>query len=148
MLFHRSEYAKVPLEPFGIVILNEILNHSNQAGPVGEAFSVIPLSFQDAPESFHRPVINAFGNPGHTLSHTSFCQHMVESAIGILVTPVTVKQRVRIWICVNRCPECIKDQGIIIRIPDYVTDNPLSQLPHLDQKKTVYPVVSSRIILT
>ena len=24
----------------------------------------------------------------------------------------------------------------------------LSQLPHLDQKKTVYPVVSSRIILT
>ena len=90
MLFHRSEYAKVPLEPFGIVILNEILNHSNQAGPVGEAFSVIPLSFQDAPESFHWSVINAFGNPGHTLSHTSFGQHMVESAIGILVTPVTV----------------------------------------------------------
>jgi len=24
----------------------------------------------------------------------------------------------------------------------------VSQLPHLDQKKTVYPVVSSRIILT
>ena len=90
MLFHRSEYAKVPLEPFGIVILNEILNHSNQAGPVGEAFSIIPLSFQDAPESFHWPVINAFGNSGHTLSHAGFGQHTVECAVGVLKSSVTV----------------------------------------------------------
>ena len=69
MLFHRSEYTKVPLEPFGIVVLNEILNHSNQAGHVGEAFSVIPFPLQNSPESFHWSVINAFGYSGHTLGN-------------------------------------------------------------------------------
>ena len=124
MLFHRSEYAKVPLEPFGIVVLNKILNHSNQAGPVGEAFSVIPLSFQDAPESFHWSVINAFGNSGHALGHTGFGQHTVEYAVGVLKSSVTVAQRVCIGICFNRCPKCIKYQWIVVGIPNHVADNP------------------------
>ena len=124
MLFHRSKHAEVPLEPFGIVVPNKIFNHSDQACSVGEVFSIIPFSLQDSPESLHRPVINASGNSGHTLSHTGFGQHTVESSIGILVTPVTMKQRMRIWICGNCCLECIKDQWIIIRIPDYITDNP------------------------
>ena len=43
MLFHESEYAKATLEPFGVVVLNEILNHGNQACPVGKSYSIVPL---------------------------------------------------------------------------------------------------------
>ena len=108
MFFHGSKYTKITLEPFGVVVLNEILNHSNQAGPVREAYSVIPLAFQNSPESFHRSVINALCDPGHTLDHSGFGQHMVECAARVLESSVTVAQRVCIRVCGNRCPKCIK----------------------------------------
>ena len=90
MLFHGSKYTKVTLEPFGVVVTNEIFNHSNQAGPVSEAFPVILFSLQNTPESFHRTVINAFGNSGHALCYTSFGQHTVERAARVLESSVTV----------------------------------------------------------
>ena len=90
MLFHRSEYAKVPLEPFGVVILNKIFNHGDQACSIGETLPVIPFSLQNSPESFHRSVINAFDDPGHTLGHTGFGQYTVECAVGVLKSSVTV----------------------------------------------------------
>ena len=123
MLFHGSEYTKVPLEPLSVVVLNKILNHSDQTGSVSESFPVIPFSFQDAPESFHRSVINAFGDSGHTLGHASFGQHMVECSVRILETSVTVTQRVSIRICSHCCPECVKHQRIVIGIPNHIADN-------------------------
>ena len=123
MLFHRGEYTKVPLEPFSVVILNEILNHRYQAGSVSETYSVISFSLQDTPESFHWTVVNAFGNPGHTLGHASFSQHMVECSVRILETSVAVAQRMRIRVRGNCCPECVKHQRIVIGIPDHIADN-------------------------
>ena len=90
MLFHWSEYTKVPLEPFGVVILNEILNHGYQAYPVSESYSIVAFAFQDSPESLHWTVINALGDPGHTLCHTSIGQHMVEWAACVLESSVAV----------------------------------------------------------
>ena len=49
MLFHRGVHTKVSLEPFGVVVVDEILNHSNQAGFIGESYSVISFTLQDAP---------------------------------------------------------------------------------------------------
>ena len=123
MLFHRSKYTKVPLEPFGVVVLNEILNHSNQAGPDSKALPVIPFPLQDAPETLHRSVINALGDSGHTLGHAGFGQHMVECAISILESSVTVAQRVSIRVCSDCFPECVKHQWIVIGIPDHIADN-------------------------
>ncbi len=123
MLFHGSKYTRVPLESFSAVVLNEILNHRYQTGSVGEAFSVIPLPLQDTPESFHRTVLNTPGNPGHTLSHSGFGQHMVKCAVSILESSVAVAQRVRIRIGGKRCAECIKHQRIVAAIPDHIADN-------------------------
>ena len=123
MFFHRSEYAEIPLEPFGVVVLNKIFNHSNQTGSVSEAFSVIPFPLQNSPESFHRTVVNAFGNPGHTLGHACFGQHMVEWTTCILESSVAVAQRTRIRVCGNRCAKCVKHQWIVIGISDHITDN-------------------------
>ena len=124
MLFHRSEYTKVPLEPFGVVVLNEFINHGNKTDFVREAFSVIPFSLQDTPESLHWAIINAFGNPGHTLGHASFSQHMVEWTACILESSVAVAQRMRVRVCGNRCPEGIKYQWIVVGIPDHIADDP------------------------
>jgi len=123
MLFHGSEYTKVPLEPFGVVVLNEIFNHDNQTGFVSKAYSVISFSLQDTPESFHWTVVNAFGNPGHTLGHAGFSQHMVECSVRILETSVAVAQWMRVRVCGNCCPECVKHQRIVIGISDHIADN-------------------------
>ena len=123
MLFHRSEYAEIPLEPFGVVVLNEFINHGNKTDFVREAFSVIPFSLQDTPESLHWAIINAFGNPGHTLGHASFSQHMVEWTACILESSVAVAQWMCVRVCGNRCPECVKHQRIVIGIPDHIADN-------------------------
>ena len=101
MFFHRSEYAKVPLEPFGIVVLNKVFNHGNQACSIGETFPVISFSFQNSPESFHGPVINTLGNSGHALGHSGFGQHAVERTVGVLVSSITVKQRMCISLGCN-----------------------------------------------
>ena len=124
MLFHRSEYTEVPLEPFGVVVLNEILNHGYQTGSVGKAYSVISFSLQDSPETFHRPVINALGNSGHTLGHASFGQHAVECAVSVLESSVAVAQRACIRVCGNCCPKCVKHQRIVIGITNHIADNP------------------------
>ena len=124
MLFHGSKYAKVPLKSFGVVVMNEIFNHIDQAHSVGKAYPVIPFSLEDAPESFHWSVINAFGDSGHTLGHSCFCQHAVKCAVSVLEASVTVAQRVCIRIRGNRCPECVKHQRIVISIPDHIADNP------------------------
>ena len=90
MLFHRSEYAEISLEPFGIVVLYEFINHDDKTDFVREAFSVIPFSLQDSPESFHWTVINTLGNPGHALDHAGLGQHTVERAVRVLETSVAV----------------------------------------------------------
>ena len=124
MLFHRSKYTKVPLEPLGVVVTNEFFNHGDQAYSIGEAFSVVPFPFQNSPESLHWTVINTLGDPGHALDHAGLGQHTVERAVRVLETSVAVAQ----WMCIrfsnNRCPKSIKYQRIVIGVPDHIADNP------------------------
>ena len=124
MFFHRGTYAEIPLKPFSVVVLNEILNHGDQAGSVSKAHSVILFSFQDSPKPFHWPVINTFGYSGHALGHSGFGQHTVECTVSVLEASVTMAQRVCIRIRGNRCPECVKHQWIVVNIPDRIADNP------------------------
>ena len=48
---------------------------------------------------------------------------MVECAISILESSVTVAQRVSIRVCSDCFPECVKHQWIVIGIPDHIADN-------------------------
>ena len=56
---------------------------SRQASRVGEASAIIAFTLQDTPETFHRPVVDAFADPGHTLLHLRRLQLVVENAVGI-----------------------------------------------------------------
>ena len=110
MFFHRCENTKVSLEPFGIVVLNKVFNHGNQACSIGETFPVIPFSFQNSPESFHGPVINTLGNSGHALGHSGFGQHAVERTVGVLVSLIeSVLKQFRIIL-----PVLIDDVRILV----------------------------------
>jgi len=146
MLFHRSEYAEIPLEPFGVVVLNEVFNHVDQACSIGESYPVIPFSLQNTPESFHWSIINAFGNSGHALSHPGFCQHMVERSTCVLESSVAVTQRMRIRIRSYRCPECVKHQRIVVGIPNHITDNP-SVIQIQDGTEIYFLYLNANVIL-
>ena len=93
MLLHRCEDAKVALYTVVVVVTDVILNHFDKLFLAGKAFAVIAFPFENAPEPFHRPIVNALSYAGHALLHTGFHQFVMEGAIGVLKTPVAMEQR-------------------------------------------------------
>lgn len=54
----------------------------------------------------------------YTLRHTSIQQFLVKGSAGVLVSTITVEQRVRIWIFLN---DLVKDQFIVISVTNTAT---------------------------
>ena len=54
-----------------VVIVNVSFNRRNEGFPVCKCVPVVTFSFEDAPEAFHRAVVNAVSHTRHTLRHTS-----------------------------------------------------------------------------
>ena len=98
VLLHRRQYAQVTLHTAVVVISDVILNHGNKLIAAREASSVVPLPFEDAPKSFHWSIDEALGNSGHTLLHLCCFQFVVKGTVGILETPITVEQGMRVGI--------------------------------------------------
>ena len=65
MLLHWRQNAQIALYPAVVVVSDVILNHGNKLLAAGEASAVVPLTLEDAPEAFHRPVVNALAHSGH-----------------------------------------------------------------------------------
>ena len=59
MFFHWRQHAQVTLYSSGVVITDVALNHLHEFRFAGEALAVIAFPLQNAPESFHRPIVNA-----------------------------------------------------------------------------------------
>ena len=91
MLFHRREDAEIALNAPVVVVTDVILNHINQFFLGGITFAVIAFPFQDAPEAFHRAVVDALSNAGHALYHTCLLQLVVKDPVGVLKSSVTMK---------------------------------------------------------
>ena len=91
MFFYRRQYAQVTLDSSGVVITDVALNHLHEFLFAGEALAVIAFPLQDAPESLHRPIVNAVGHTGHTLRHSGLLKFMVECPAGVLKAPVTME---------------------------------------------------------
>ena len=92
MLLHGREDAQISLYTMVVVVTNIILNHIDQLFLGGKTLTVVAFSFQDTPESLHRPIVDAFGYTGHTLRHTGILQLLVERTVCVLIAPVAVKQ--------------------------------------------------------
>ena len=76
----------------GVVITDVAPNHLHEFLFAGEALAVIAFPLQNAPESFHRPIVNAVGYTGHTLCHSSLYEFVVERSACVLEASITVEQ--------------------------------------------------------
>ena len=54
---------------FVVVVFDVVGDHVDDIFTAGESTLVIALSFEYSPKSFHRAIVNAFPDSGHTLSH-------------------------------------------------------------------------------
>ena len=84
--------AQAALEAVEIVVGNILPDHPAQLLLAGEFPSIIALPLEDAPEALHRPVVNTFAHPGHTLCHPGCGQLVVEHPGRILKASVAVEQ--------------------------------------------------------
>ena len=118
MLFHRCQSAKVTLETFRVVVMDITANHFHQFSTIRETLSIITLSLQDAPKSFHRAIVNAAANTRHTLYHASIDQPLVEVSVGILKSTVTVEDRMRIRISLDCLCKSVEHKFVVVCIPN------------------------------
>ena len=91
VLLHRCQNAQIALYAAVVVVNDVVLNHGNKFLTACESFAVIPFPLENAPESFHRAIVDTFGYSGHALLHLRFLQLIVENSVGILKTSVTVE---------------------------------------------------------
>ena len=57
----------------------------------------------------------------YTLRHTSIQQFLVKGSAGVLVSTITVEQRVRIWIFLNDLVKDVEDQFVVISVTNTAT---------------------------
>lgn len=120
MLFHWRQDAQIALHPSGIVVTDIVFNHLDEIPLAGEPSAVIALPLQDPPEALHRAVINAVGNTGHTLRHSSLYKFVVEGTVGILKSSVTVKQGMCVRIGLNRLVKGFENQRIVVALTEHI----------------------------
>ena len=123
MLFHRCQNAKVTLEMFRVVVMDITANHFHQFSTIRETLSIITLSLQDAPKSFHRAIVNAAANTRHTLYHASINQPLVEVSVSILKSTVTVEDRMRIRISLDCLCKSVEHKFVVVCIPNRKGNN-------------------------
>ena len=75
MLLKGRKNTQVALHATIVVIADVIGDHLDQFLFAGKTLSIITFALQNAPEPFHRPVVNAFGYAGHTLYTGAKTQH-------------------------------------------------------------------------
>ena len=117
-----------------IVVVNIAFNRGNELFSAGKSVSVIALSLQDSPETFHRAIVNAASNTGHTLCHSGIKKLLVEGSAGVLESAVTVEQRVCIRIFQNSFIKRIENQLVVVPVTNNVADDsPVTQIKNCTQ---------------
>ena len=101
VLLHWRQHTQIALHTAVIVVSDVVLNHGYKFLTACEAPAIIPFPFENAPEAFHWPVVDAFGHPGHTLLHLGCFQLVIEHPVGILETSVTMEYRFSIRVSLD-----------------------------------------------
>ena len=80
--------------------------------------SIVHLTFQHSPKAFHRAIINAVCNSGHTLLHMGILKPRIELPACILESPVAVEQRMCVRLKLNSLIKGVHHQWIIVMVTD------------------------------
>ena len=92
MSLHGSLDEQSVLVTAVVVVVNIVFNRGNELFSACKSMPIIALTLQDSPEAFHRAVVNAAANTGHTLCHPGIQQFLVEGSAGVLESTVAVEQ--------------------------------------------------------
>ncbi len=114
MNLHRCHDPEIALYALVVVIEDIILNHPDQFFSGMEGVSVVPFTFHDPPETFHRSVVDTVSNSGHALCHSLIYEFLVENAIRILESAVAVEDRFCIRILSYCNIKSVKDQLVVV----------------------------------
>ena len=139
MFFHWRQHAQVTLYSSGVVITDVALNHLHEFLFAGEALAVIAFPLQNAPESFHRPIVNAVGYTGHTLCHSSLYEFVVERSACVLEASITVEQGMGIRVRLNSFVKGFANKWIIIVLTEHIGhDTPVTEIQNGTQIEFMY----------
>ena len=139
MLFHWRQDTQIALHPSCIVIMDIVSDHLDKVPLTGEPSAVIAFPFQNAPEALHRAIINAVGNAGHTLRHSSLYKFLVECSACVLEASVTVEQRMCVRIGLNCLVEGFENQRIVVALTKHIGhDAPVTEIQNGTQIEFVY----------
>lgn len=134
VLFHRCQYAEVALNSPGVVIANVAHNHLDKLLLAGKTPAIIAFPFQDAPETFHGAIVNTVGNTGHALYHSCLYEFLVERSACILVSSVTVKQRMCVRVGLNSPVKGLEYKRIVIVFTQRIGyDAPITEIQNRTQ---------------
>ena len=120
MLFHRHQDTQIALDTSRVVIANILLDHLDKLVLAGKPSAVIAFPLQNAPEALHRAVINTMRHAGHTLRHSHLHELVVESAVGVLESSVTMEQGMRVRIGFYSLIKGLENQRIVIAFAEHI----------------------------
>mgnify|MGYP004547096413 CR=1 FL=1 len=138
MSLHGSLDEQPVLVTAVVVVVNIAFNRGNELFSACKSMPIIALTLQDSPEAFHRAVVNAAANTGHTLCHPGIQQFLVEGSAGVLESTVAVEQRVCIRIFQNSFIKRVKNQLVVISVTNNIADDsPVTQIENRTQIELV-----------
>ena len=123
MILGRRHQMKIPLDSPGVIVVDILLDSSDQVLLGGKSPSIVLLALQDSPEALHWSVINAVSNPGHAVFHVVLLQLRAELSARILESPVTMKQWMSVRLQFHSGIKGVHDQRIVIMVSDHVGYN-------------------------
>ena len=120
VLLHWSQYSESSLVPFVVVVMDVVLDHSNEFFTASKSLAVISLTLEYSPEAFHRTVVYALGYPGHALCHAGLLQLGMECSVCILEATVTVAQWSGTGISGYCMIERSEHQWVVVTVTDHI----------------------------
>ena len=139
MLLHRSQHAQVALNSPGVVIMDVAHNHLHKFLLTGKTPSIIAFPFQDAPETFHRTIVNTMCHTGHALHHSRLYELLVKYSACVLEASVTVEQRMCIRVDLNGSVKGLEYERIVIVLTQRIGhDTPVTEVQNSAQIELMY----------
>lgn len=124
MFLHRRQNTQVSLQPPVVIVLDVVLYHLHERILVCKTSAIVSFSLQDAPEAFHRTVVDTLCHSGHALHHSRLFKLFMKDPVCVLESSVGMEKRSRTRVLDNSPVKRIEYQSVIIGGPDDVGYDP------------------------
>ena len=124
VFLHRRLNTQVSLQPPVIIVLDVVLYHLHEGILVCKTSAIVSFSLQDAPEAFHRAVVDTLCYSGHALHHSCLFKSFMKESVRVLESYFGMEKRRRTRVLSNSPVKHIEYQGVVIGGPNGVGYDP------------------------